>query len=43
MWTGESDEDVRWNWTAIFSYVASLALSLTIWGGLYRAVEHLVK
>jgi hypothetical protein len=31
------------NWVAIFSYSASVALSLAIWGGMYRAVEYLVK
>jgi len=33
----------NWNWIAIFSYTASLAVSLTIWRGLFRAVEFLVK
>ena len=35
--------DVHRNWVAIFSYAASLALSLAIWGGVLRAVGHLVK
>ncbi len=43
MWTREPDRRVHWNWTVILSYAASLALSLAIWGGLFRAVEHLVK
>lgn len=43
MWTGEPKEDVHWNWTAIVSYAASLALSLAIWTGLFRAIEHLAK
>jgi hypothetical protein len=34
---------VQWNWIAILSYTASLAVSLAIWDGLYRAVERLVK
>jgi hypothetical protein len=41
MWIRESE--VHWNWIAILSYGASLALSLAIWRGLFRAVEHLVK
>jgi hypothetical protein len=45
MWIRESDTYFRrdWNWTAFFSYTASLALSLAIWRSLFRAVEHLVK
>lgn len=35
--------DVHTNWVAIFSYSASFALSLAIWGGVVRAVEYLVK
>lgn len=31
------------DWVAIFSYSASFALSLAVWGGLFRAVEYLVK
>jgi hypothetical protein len=45
MWTRESDRYVHrnWNWIAIVSYTASLAVSLAIWRGLFRAVEHLMK
>jgi hypothetical protein len=43
MWTPETETRVHWNWTVIVSYAASLALSLAIWGGLFRAVAHLVK
>jgi hypothetical protein len=43
MWIRESDTYVRLNWIAILSYTASLAISLAIWRGLFRAVEHLVK
>jgi hypothetical protein len=43
MWIRESERYVHWNWIAIFSYGASLALSLAIWRGVFRAVEHLVK
>jgi len=39
----ESERCVQWNWIAIFSYTASLAVSLAIWTGLFRAVAHLVK
>ncbi len=43
MWIRESDTYVHWNWTAIFSFTASLAVSLAIWRGLFRAVQLLVK
>ncbi len=43
MWIRESERRVHWNWIAIFSYTASLAVSLAIWGGLIRAVQFLVK
>ena len=43
MWTRESEKYAHWNWIAIFSYTASLAVSLAIWRGLFLAVEHLVK
>jgi hypothetical protein len=43
MWIRESERYVQWNWIAIFSYTASLAVSLAIWTGIFRAVEHLVK
>lgn len=43
MWIRETDKPVHWNWVAIFSYSASLAVSLAIWRGVFRAVEHLVK
>ena len=43
MWIRESESCVQWNWIAIFSYAASLAVSLAIWGGLFRAVQFLVK
>jgi hypothetical protein len=42
MWIRES-ENVHWNWIAIFSYTASLAVSLAIWRGLFLAVERLVR
>ena len=34
MWIRESDRSVQYNWIAIFSYTASLAVSLAIWKGL---------
>ena len=43
MWIPESERCVHFNWIAIFSYCASLAVSLAIWGGVFRAVGHLVK
>jgi len=43
MWTREPERRVHWNWIAILSYTISLALSLAVWRGLFRAVEHLVK
>jgi len=43
MWIRESERYVHWNWIAILAYTASLAVSLAIWGGLFRAVQFLVK
>jgi hypothetical protein len=43
MWIRESERCVHWNWTAIFSYTAALAVSLAIWRGLFRTVEFLVR
>jgi hypothetical protein len=45
MWIRERDTYFHrdWNWTALFSYTASLAVSLAIWTGLFRVVERLVK
>jgi hypothetical protein len=47
MWIRESEYEceryVQWNWIAIFSYTASLGVSLAIWRGLFRAVQYLVK
>jgi hypothetical protein len=34
---------VHRNWIAILSYTASLAISLAIWKGVFRAVGYLVK
>jgi hypothetical protein len=43
MWTRENDRYAHWNWIAIFSYTASLAVSLAIWKGVFRAVGYLVR
>ena len=43
MWIRESERCIYWNWIAIFSDGASLAVSLAIWRSLFLAVEHLVK
>jgi hypothetical protein len=43
MWIRERDCYVHCNWIAIFSYTASLAVSLAIWRGVFRAIGHLVK
>ncbi|MGA3088525.1 MAG: hypothetical protein ABSD75_07935 [Terriglobales bacterium] len=43
MWIRESQRYVHLNWIAILSYTASLVVSLAIWSGLFRAIEHLVK
>jgi hypothetical protein len=43
MWIRASERCVHWNWIAIFSYTASAAVSLAIWKGLFRVVQHLVK
>jgi hypothetical protein len=39
----EKERDVNRNWVAIFSYTASVAVSLAIWAGLFLAVGRLVK
>jgi hypothetical protein len=43
MWIREGERYVHCNWIAILSYTASLAVSLAIWRGLFRAVQFLVK
>jgi hypothetical protein len=43
MWIRENARDVHWNWIAILSYTASVAISLAIWDGLFLAVGRLVK
>lgn len=39
----ERERFVQLNWIAILSYTGSLAISLAIWAGLFRVVEHFVK
>jgi hypothetical protein len=43
MWIRASEKDVRPNWIAIFSYSASLAVSVAIWTELFWVVHRLVK
>ncbi len=43
MWHDEVEEPTHLNWTAILSLTASIAGSLAIWIGLFRAVQYLVK
>jgi hypothetical protein len=47
MWIPESETyvhmNVHTNWVAIFSYTASLAVSLAIWSGVFRAAEYLIR
>jgi hypothetical protein len=43
MWIREGERCGNWNWVAILSYSASLAVSLVIWKGLFFAVGRLVK
>jgi len=43
MWIHESERDVHWNWIAILSYTASLAVSLAIWKGVFLALGRLAK
>ena len=31
------------NWTAILSYTGSVAVSLAVWFGVFRAVQYLIK
>lgn len=33
----------RLNWVAILSYTGSLAVSLAIWVGVFRAIEHFAR
>jgi hypothetical protein len=37
------ERSAQLNWIAILSYTGSVAVSLAIWVGLFRVVEHFVK
>jgi hypothetical protein len=39
----ERKKVVEVNWTAILSYTGSLAVSLAIWAGLIRIMQHLAR
>jgi len=44
MWTRESEtKRIYFNWVAVLTYAASLAASLAIWTGVFRALGCLVK
>jgi hypothetical protein len=43
MWIRESERCIHWNWIAIFSYAASLGVSLAIWRGVFLAAGLLLK
>jgi hypothetical protein len=43
MMTREGEIFIYTNWIAVFSYSASLVLSLAIWGGVFQAVGYLVR
>jgi hypothetical protein len=38
-----SQEFARLNWSAILSYTGSVAVSLAIWVGIIRVVEHFAR
>jgi hypothetical protein len=43
MWIHQRNKPAHLNWVAILSYTASLAVSVVIWTGVFRAVGYLVK
>jgi hypothetical protein len=43
MWRPETEEPMHLNWVAIFSFTGSVVVSMTIWVGLFRAYQHLVR
>jgi len=43
MWQEQSNETIHLNWVAILSLTGSIAGSLAIWIGLFRAVQYFVK
>lgn len=43
MGSDQTAQPIHLNWIVIFSSTGSLAVSLAIWVGLIRVVQHLVK
>jgi hypothetical protein len=43
MWRPETEEPMQLNWVAILSFSGSVALSMAIWVGLFRAYQLLVN
>ncbi|HUM03955.1 MAG TPA: hypothetical protein VLT90_00745 [Terriglobales bacterium] len=43
MWPEDTEQAVHLNWTPILSLTGSIACSLAIWLGLYRAIVYFVK
>ena len=44
MWiVRETENNIRYNWPAILSYTAAMAVCLAIWRGIFLAVAYLVK
>lgn len=43
MWHDEAEETMHLNWIAILSLTGSIAGSLVIWVGLFRAVQYFVR
>jgi hypothetical protein len=39
----EREQPAQPNWIAILSYMGSLVISLAVWAGLVRMIEHFVK
>jgi hypothetical protein len=39
----EREQPAQPNWIAILSYTGSLVISLAVWAGLVRMIEHFVK
>jgi len=43
VFASEREVRLRFNWFAILSYAASLAISVAFWTGIFRSVEYLVR
>jgi len=43
MWSNERRRCDQRKWVVIFSYSVSLAVSVAIWTGVFRAVQYLAK